>query len=705
MKTAKSAHFWASAASVLLLSACSQSNMKYPETKKAEVQDSFFGTVVPDPYRWLENDTSAETADWVKRQNEFTYAYLDQIPYRKQLKDRMTALFNYEKYSAPFTEGDYTYYFKNDGLQNQSVLYREKAGEKPSVFLDPNKLSEDGTTSLGTLSFTEDGSLLGYAISKGGADWQEIHVMDAQGTKLSDVIPDVKFSGITWNGNEGFYYASYADKNGSKLSSQTANHKLFYHKLGTPASEDKLVFGDDAKPERYVGAMLSENRRWLMITTAQSTSGNKLLFIDLKAPEKGVQTLYGDYAAEHDPIVFKEDKLYVLSSLNAPKRRLLEIDMTNPSPENHKVLIPETENVLAVSHGAHFLFAKYLKDALTQVIQYNYAGEKVREVSLPGQGSAYGFSGKEEDSTLYFLFSSYITPTSVYAFNPQSGEYTLFRAPELDFNPELYESHQVFYTSKDGTKVPMMITHKKGLELNGKNPTMLYGYGGFNISLTPNFSTSVLPLLELGGVYAVANLRGGGEYGEEWHMAGTQMKKQNVFDDFIAAAEYLIAEKYTSSKYLAISGGSNGGLLVGATMTQRPDLMRVAFPAVGVLDMLRYHTFTAGAGWATDYGTANDSKEMFEYLLAYSPVHNCKKGTSYPATMITTGDHDDRVVPAHSFKFAAALQEAQAGTSPILIRIDVKAGHGAGKPTSMVIDEQSDKLAFMLWSMGIKKIP
>lgn len=705
MKTAKSAHLWASAASVLLLSACSQSNMNYPETKKSEVQDSFFGTVVNDPYRWLENDTSAETADWVKRQNEFTYAYLDQIPYRKQLKERMTTLFNYEKFSAPFTEGEYTYYFKNDGLQNQSVLYREKAGQEPAVFLDPNKLSEDGTTSLGSLSFTEDGSLLGYAISKGGADWQEIHVMDANGNKLDDVITDVKFSGITWNGNEGFYYASYADKNGSKLSSQTFNHKLYYHKLGTPASADQLVFGDDANPERYVGAMLSENRRWLMITTAQSTSGNKLLYMDLNSADKAVQTLYGNYDAEHDPIVFKGDKLYLLSSLNAPKRRLLEIDMTNPAAENHKVLIAETENVLSVSHGANFLFAKYLKDALTQVIQYNYAGEKVREVALPGQGSAYGFSGKEHDSTLYFLFSSYITPTSVYAYNPETGENSLFRSPKLDFNPDLYESHQVFYTSKDGTKVPMMITHKKGLELNGKNPTMLYGYGGFNISLTPNFSTSVLPLLELGGVYAVANLRGGGEYGEEWHMAGTQLKKQNVFDDFIAAAEYLISEKYTTSGYLAISGGSNGGLLVGATMTQRPDLMRVAFPAVGVLDMLRYHTFTAGAGWATDYGTANDSKEMFDYLLAYSPVHNCKAGTKYPATMITTGDHDDRVVPAHSFKFAAALQEAQAGNAPCLIRIDVNAGHGAGKPTSMVIDEQSDKLAFMLWSMGLKKIP
>ncbi|TNE82429.1 MAG: S9 family peptidase [Bacteroidetes bacterium] len=679
--------------------------MNYPETKKSEVQDSFFGTVVNDPYRWLENDTSAETADWVKRQNEFTYAYLDQIPYRKQLKERMTTLFNYEKFSAPFTEGEYTYYFKNDGLQNQSVLYREKAGQEPAVFLDPNKLSEDGTTSLGSLSFTEDGSLLGYAISKGGADWQEIHVMDANGNKLDDVITDVKFSGITWNGNEGFYYASYADKNGSKLSSQTFNHKLYYHKLGTPASADQLVFGDDANPERYVGAMLSENRRWLMITTAQSTSGNKLLYMDLNSADKAVQTLYGNYDAEHDPIVFKGDKLYLLSSLNAPKRRLLEIDMTNPAAENHKVLIAETENVLSVSHGANFLFAKYLKDALTQVIQYNYAGEKVREVALPGQGSAYGFSGKEHDSTLYFLFSSYITPTSVYAYNPETGENSLFRSPKLDFNPDLYESHQVFYTSKDGTKVPMMITHKKGLELNGKNPTMLYGYGGFNISLTPNFSTSVLPLLELGGVYAVANLRGGGEYGEEWHMAGTQLKKQNVFDDFIAAAEYLISEKYTTSGYLAISGGSNGGLLVGATMTQRPDLMRVAFPAVGVLDMLRYHTFTAGAGWATDYGTANDSKEMFDYLLAYSPVHNCKAGTKYPATMITTGDHDDRVVPAHSFKFAAALQEAQAGNAPCLIRIDVNAGHGAGKPTSMVIDEQSDKLAFMLWSMGLKKIP
>lgn len=693
------------AASVLLLSSCGQQKMKYPETKKGEVKDTYFGTEVADPYRWLENDTSAETEDWVKRQNEFTYAYLNQIPYRDSLKERITRLFNYEKFSAPFVEGEYTYYYKNDGLQNQSVLYRSKGDEPAQVFLDPNTLSSDGTTSLGGLSFTEDGSLAAYSLSKAGADWQEVHVMNDKGEKLDDIIPDVKFSGITWKGNDGFFYSKYDDKNGSELSSKTENHKVYYHKLGTAASADRVVFGDDANPQRYVGATISKNMRWLLISTAKSTSGNQLYLMDLNSDTAKAEVIVDNYDSDHEPVHFKGDTLYLLTNLNAPNRKLMAVDLTAPAVENWKELIPETQNVLSVSSGGDYLFAKYLKDALTQVTQYNLDGTKVREVSLPGQGSAYGFNGKSKDTVLYYLFTSYITPTSIYTYDIASGASDLYRSPKIDFDPSQYQSSQSFYESKDGTKVPIMITHKKGLELNGKNPTILYGYGGFNISLTPNFNTSILAFLEQGGIYAVPNLRGGGEYGEEWHEAGTKMKKQNVFDDFIAAAEFLVDSKYTSPDYLAISGGSNGGLLVGACLTQRPDLFKVALPAVGVMDMLRYHKFTAGAGWAKDYGTADDSKEMFDYLRAYSPVQNCKPGVKYPATMVSTGDHDDRVVPAHSFKFAAHLQEAQAGPAPILIRIDINAGHGAGKPTSMVIDEQTDKLAFVLWNMGFKHLP
>lgn len=697
-------------AMALLLPACggeesAMEKMQYPETAKGNQVDVYFNDSVSDPYRWLEDDRSEETADWVKRQNEFTFTYLSQIPYRDSMRSRLEKLYNYERVGAPFKEGPHTYYFKNDGLQNQSVIYRVVEGGEDEVFFDPNKLSEDGTVSLSGLQFTKDGSLMAYSISRGGADWQEIYVMDvATKALLEDKIMDVKFSGTEWKGNEGFFYSTYKDQGGSKLSAKTQNHKLFYHKLGTSSDKDVLVFGDDANPRRYVGGSVSEDGKYLVISAAMTTTGNQVYVVDLTNPGYEAVALVDNFDNDHDLVFAEGNKFYFLTTYNAPNRRLVEVSKDNWTMDAWKDIIPATENVLSVSEGAGYFFAKYQKDVLSVVQQYDYTGKMIREVNLPGQGSAGGFGGNSDDAVLYYTFTSYIYPSTTFAYNPRTGESNLYKKPDIDFDPTLYDSKQVFYTSKDGTKIPMMITHKKGLKMDGKNPTLLYGYGGFNISLQPNFNTSVLVLLENGGIYAVPNIRGGGEYGEAWHEAGTKMKKQNVFDDFIAAGEYLISEKYCSNDFLAISGGSNGGLLVGAVLTQRPDLMKVAFPAVGVLDMLRYNKFTAGAGWATDYGTAEDDVDMYQYLKGYSPVHNVKPGTAYPATMVTTGDHDDRVVPAHSFKFAATLQKGQAGPAPILIRIDVNAGHGAGKPTAKILDEQADKWAFMLWNMGIKKL-
>ncbi|GGD35881.1 prolyl oligopeptidase family serine peptidase [Flavobacterium orientale] len=678
--------------------------LNYPETKKVDTVGVYFDTKINDPYRWLEDDMSEETAAWVKAQNEVTFGYLDQIPFRKQIKERLEKVWNYERISAPFKEGDFTYFFKNNGLQNQSVLYRKDADGKEEVFLDPNTFSEDGTTSLSALEFSKDGFIVAYSTSDAGSDWNKIHVIDAfTKEKLEEPILDVKFSGIGWLKNEGFYYSSYDKPKGSELSAKTDQHKLYYHKLGTPQSEDKVVFGLNEK-RRYVGAGVTEDGNYLVITAANSTSGNELYIKDLKAPNSKIITVVNNFESDNYVLDNEGSKLFIVTNLNAPNKKLVTVDFNNPSPENWVDFIPETENVLSPSTGAGFIFANYMKDAVSVVNQYDYTGKQIRNIQLPGVGSAGGFGGKKTDADLYFSFTNYVTPNTIYAFNPTTGASKEYQKPKVEFKPEDYESKQVFYTSKDGTKVPMIITHKKGIKLDGKNPTMLYGYGGFNVSLTPSFSTANIIWLENGGVYAVPNLRGGGEYGKKWHDAGTQLKKQNVFDDFIAAAEYLISEKYTSSDYLALRGGSNGGLLVGAVMTQRPDLMKVALPAVGVLDMLRYHTFTAGAGWAYDYGTANDSKEMFDYLKGYSPVHNVKKGTSYPATLVTTGDHDDRVVPAHSFKFAAELQEKHEGTNPVLIRIDVNAGHGAGKPISKTIEEQADIFAFTLFNMGVKKL-
>jgi len=682
----------------------SQNTMKltYPETKKGDVVDTYFGHNVSDPYRWLENDRSDETAAWVKAENKLTYSYLEQIPLRDSIKARMEKIWNYERISAPFKEGNYTYYYKNDGLQNQSVLYRKNSVGVEEVFLNPNIFSKDGSTSLGEINFSEDGSKVAYSISEGGSDWRKVIILDAVSKKIiEDTLIDVKFSGLSWFKNEGFYYSSYDKPVGSELSAKTDQHKLYYHKLGTPQKSDQIIFGLNEK-RRYVGGAVTEDNRYLIISAANSTSGNELYIKDLSVPNSKIITVVNNFDSDNNIIENVGTKLFIETNLKAPNKRVVTVDAANPTPENWKDFIKETENVLSPSTGAGYFFANYMKDAVSFVVQYDYNGKLIREIKLPGLGTAAGFGAKKGEKILYYSFTNYITPGSIYSYEPIKGESKLYEKPKVDFKSEDYESVQVFYPSKDGTMIPMMITYKKGTLLDGHNPTILYGYGGFNISLTPAFSIANAVWLEQGGIYAVPNLRGGGEYGRKWHDAGIKMNKQNVFDDFIAAGEYLIAKKYTSSDYLAVRGGSNGGLLIGATMTQRPDLMKVALPAVGVLDMLRYHTFTAGAGWAYDYGTSNDNEEMFLYLKEYSPVHNVKEGVQYPATMITTGDHDDRVVPAHSFKFAAELQAKQTGNNPILIRIDINAGHGAGKSVAQTIQENADIQAFTLYNMGIK---
>ena len=676
----------------------------YPVTKKVEQTDQFFGTSVADPYRWLENDMAEDTKDWVQLQNGVTNAYLNKIPFREAIKKRLTALWNYEKYSAPFKEGAYTYFYKNDGLQNQSVLYRERKGQETEVFLDPNKFSFDGTSSLAGIDFSKDGSLAAYQISEGGSDWRKVIIINTNSKKsVDDTLYDVKFSGLSWKNNEGFYYSSYdKPKEGSQLSGKTQVHKLFYHKLGTPQSGDELVFGGEALPRRYIGGYVTEDQKFLVISAANATYGHELYLQDLTRQNAPIVPLVTGFESEESIVYSDEGKLYILTNKNAPNRKLVVTNANTPGRENWKDLIPETKFPLTVSTGGGHLFAQYTKDAVSLIEEYSLDGKKLHTIALPGLGTASGFSNKHDEKEVYYSYTSYVYPATIFKYDLGTGSSTIYKKSLVKFDPTLFESRQVFYPSKDGTKVPMIITFKKGMTLSGKNPLMLYAYGGFNISLTPGFSVSNLVFLENGGVYAVANLRGGGEYGDAWHKAGTKLQKQNVFDDFIAAAEYLIKEKYTSKDYLAISGGSNGGLLVGAVMAQRPELFRVAFPAVGVMDMLRYHKFTAGAGWAYDYGTADDNKEMFDYLYKYSPVHSLKKGTCYPATMVTTADHDDRVVPAHSFKFAAALQAAQSCNNPALISIATKAGHGAGKPTSKLIEEQADKWSFLLYNMGLQ---
>lgn len=697
----------------LVLMSCRDQNastMKplYPETAKVDTTDTYFGNPVPDPFRWLEDDRSEATGDWVKSQNAVTFGYLDQIPFRNALKQRLEKLWNYEKVSTPFKEGNYTYFYKNDGLQDQYVLYRRKIENgMEEVFLDPNTFSSDGTTSLSGVSFTKDGSLAAYSISEGGSDWRKVIVMNTETKEIvADTITDVKFSGVSWRGNEGFYYSSYDKPNGSELSAKTDQHKVYFHALGTSQKQDQLIFGGNAEEKhRYIGARVTEDQQFLVLSASNTTSGNKLFVKDLSNPQANFIAIVDHEDSDTSVIENLGSTLYLLTNLNAPNQKIVTVDASDPTPAHWVDLIPETEHVLSPNTGGGYFFAEYMVDAISKVLQYDYSGNLIREVELPGVGSVSGFGGKKEEQEFYFNFTNYSTPASAYKYHTETGKSSLYWKPNIDFNPEAYTSEQVFYTSKDGTQVPMIITYKSGLALTGKNPTILYGYGGFNISLTPGFSTSNAVWLEQGGIYAVPNIRGGGEYGKAWHDAGIKMSKQNVFDDFIAAAEYLIQEGYTSKEYLAIRGGSNGGLLVGAVMTQRPDLMQVALPAVGVLDMLRYHTFTAGAGWSYDYGTSLDSPEMFNYLKAYSPLHNVKPGTAYPATLITTADHDDRVVPAHSFKFAATLQENQNGLNPVLIRIETNAGHGAGTPISKTIEQGADIFAFTLYNMGFSDLP
>lgn len=689
-----------------ILSSCGSTVKKinYPVTKKGDVVDTYFGTSVPDPYHWLENDQSEETAAWVKAQNKVTFSYLDAIPYRAEIKSRLEKMWNYEKFTAPHKEGDYTYFSKNNGLQNQFVIYRQKGNEAPEIFLDPNKFSSDGTSSLGEMEFTKDGSKVAYSISEGGSDWRKVIVMDALTKEiLGDTLKDIKFSGLAWQKDDGFYYSSYDKPKGSELSAKTDHHKLYFHMLGTKQSDDKIVFGADIV-RRYIGASVTEDGRYLVVYASVSTTGNELYIKDLTKPGNKFTVIVGNFDNDHALLDNDGTKLFIVTNLNAPNKKVVTVDAENPGPENWVDLIPETENVLEAAAGSGYIFANYMIDALSRVKQFDRTGKMIREISLPGAGSASGFAAKRVDAELYYSFTNYVIPSTIYKLDPVTGKSEIFKKPDVAFNGDNYESTQVFYNSKDGTRIPMIITYKKGTRMDGKNPLLLYGYGGFNISETPAFSISTALWLDLGGIYAVPNIRGGGEYGEKWHLAGTKMNKQNVFDDFIAAGEYLIEKKYTSSPYLAVRGGSNGGLLIGAVMTQRPDLMKVALPAVGVMDMLRYHTFTAGAGWAYDYGTAEDSKEMFEYIYKYSPVQNVREGVKYPATLVTTGDHDDRVVPAHSFKFAAQLQAKQAGDNPVLIRIETNAGHGSGTPVSKSIEQYADIFSFTLYNMGISTL-
>ena len=690
----------------IILSCQNTNNLKYPTTEKRVVIDSYFGTDIQDPYRWLEDDLSEETMDWVNNQNKTTFNYLNSIPYKSNIKKRLEQIWNYEKRTSPFNEGDYTYYYKNNGLQNQYVVYRKKDSEDEEVFLDPNSFSEDGTISLTGLDFSKNGNLVSYSISEGGSDWRKVVVMYTETKEIiGDTLTNIKFSGISWKNNDGFFYSSYDKPEGSELSEMTDNHKLYYHKLNTDQNQDKLIFGGKSTDKyRYVSSSVSEDNKYLFITASNLTDGNKLFAMNLTKDSNKIEVVSDDETTDDYVIETDGNTFYILTNSNAPNKKLVRTKYNRLNQKYWIDVIPETENVLNISVGGGYFFAEYYLDAISDVSQYDYNGKLIRKLDLPGLGSFSGLWGKKEQKELYFSFSNYYIPTSIYSYNPEKGDSSLFWKSDIRFNSSEYISKQIFYESKDGTKVPMIITHKKNIKLNGKNPTILYGYGGFNISRTPGFSVTNAIWMDLGGVYAVPNIRGGGEYGKEWHNAGTKLNKQNVFDDFIAAAEYLISSNYTSSDYLAIRGGSNGGLLVGAVMTQRPDLMKVALPAVGVLDMLRYHKFTAGAGWAFDYGTSEESEEMFEYLLGYSPIHNVEENVEYPATLVTTGDHDDRVVPAHSFKFAAHLQDKQIGKNPVLIRIEKDAGHGGGTPLSKTIDQYSDIFSFTLFNMGYKKL-
>ncbi|MGM0587810.1 MAG: prolyl oligopeptidase family serine peptidase [Bacteroidota bacterium] len=686
----------------------------YPETRKVDSTDTYFGTEVSDPYRWLEDLDSEETADWVQKQNAVTMPYLQKLPGREQVKDKLTQWWDYPKYSAPQQEGDYYYYFYNDGLQDQSVMYRtDMLGEKGQVVLDPNTLSDDGTVALSTYKVSPNGRYLAYGISRSGSDWREFRVKDLRtGRDLRDELQWIKFSSMTWTStSNGFYYARYPEpKNGDKLEAQNQRMQVYYHRVGSAQQSDQLIYEDPEHPDWGFYPQMTEDGNYLTLTVTQGTDERNRFYIrPMSGPNKGeVIKLLNDFDARYQYITNEGTRFYFKTNWQAPKYRVIAVDIDNPGKSNWVEVIPERNHVLQqVEPAGNQLALEYLEDVKSTLYVHDLETGEQQEIMLPGVGSVEALNGNTDSSQLFYSYSSFNRPSTIYLYDLETGETTLHREPTVAFDPEEYVTEQVFYESKDGTEIPMFISYKKSLmsddlsfkekldlRKQGYYPTLLYGYGGFNISLTPRFSISNLVWMDMGGIYAVPNLRGGGEYGESWHKQGTKMQKQNVFDDFIAAAEYLIDNRYTSSKRLAISGGSNGGLLVGACMTQRPDLFKVALPAVGVLDMLRYHKFTIGWAWASDYGTSEESKEMFEYLNNYSPIHNVEEGVDYPATLITTADHDDRVVPSHSFKFTATLQEHDRSGDPILIRIEEKAGHGAGKPTAKIIEEQTDKLIF-----------
>jgi len=705
---------WLTLVATAFLTGCQSNNVKeaaviYPLAPTVDSADVYFGTRVPDPYRWLENDTAAETTGWVNAERKTTELYMGRIPFRDGIKKELTALYNYARMSAPEKHGDYYYFYKNSGLQNQDVLYRNKNladSSAANLFLDPNTFSQGGAVTLQGTIFSPDGSLMAYLLSNGGSDWRDVVVKSTVSDKIvGDTIRNVKFSGVAWKGNDGFFYSTYdVPKGENRLVYKTIHHTVYYHKMGEPQARDHFVFGGEREPHRYIGGTVTEDQRYLVISAAETTYGNEIYIKDLTKADAPVKPVTSGYAFAEDIFDSKNGSLYIITNRNAPNFRLMKVGADNPGPENWKDVIPETKDVLQVSKAGGYFFATYMDDVKNRVFQYDYDGNKIREIGLPAAGTAGGFDGLKDQHELYYVFTSFTYPSAIYHLDLQNGQSTLYWQPAVNFNPSDYVTQQVFYTSRDSTKIPMYIVYKKGMQLDGHNPTLLYGYGGFDISLTPYFSSLRMEWLEHGGIYAQPNLRGGGEYGEKWHMAGTLMHKQNVFDDFIAAAEYLEGQHYTSPSYLAIWGGSNGGLLVGATMTQRPDLMRVALPEVGVMDMLRYNRFTAGAGWASDYGTAEDSAAMFKYLLGYSPIQNLKPGVHYPATLVWTADHDDRVVPGHSFKFAATLQKDNAGDNPVLIEIQHNAGHGTGMDTEKVLDEYADKFSFVWYNMGINPL-
>jgi len=678
-------------------------NVDYVKTLQGDTIDDYFGMKLADPYRWLEDAKSDNTKQWVTDQNKTTFGYLENIPFRSKLKKRLKKIWNYERFSAPFKEGEYYYFYRNSGLQNQSVLYRQKTLDgTPEIVLDPNLFSEDGTSSIAGTGFSKDAKYMAYGRSDSGSDWRTVKILDLKTLKtLGDEVNWVKFSGMSWL-NDGFFYSRYAapKKGADAYSQKNEYHKVYYHKLGDPQSKDELIYEDKKNPQRNFNCSVSDDQRFLYFYTSEGTSGNSLTFRDLKNSDKEVKTIYGQFESDFWIVNNIGDDLFVMTNYKAPNYRLLKVDAKNPLEKNWTDIIPESENTLrGVNMIGGKLVANYIVDAASEIRFYSLNGKQERKLDLPGIGTVGGFNGKKDQEQCFYNFTSYNQPNTIYSYNVNTHKSEIFKAPQVDFDPNQFETKRVFYSSKDGTKVPLYITYKKGIKLNGKNPTWLYGYGGFNISIQPRFSTKNIIWLENGGIFAVANIRGGGEYGEKWHKAGILLNKQNVFDDFIAAAEYLIKEKYTSSDKLAIEGRSNGGLLVGACMTQRPDLFKVALPAVGVLDMMRYHKFTIGWAWAGDYGRSDDSTQ-YKNLLSYSPLHNVKKGTAYPATMVTTSDHDDRVVPAHSFKFISEVQRKHQGDNPVLIRIETDAGHGAGRSTESTITEISDILSFTLYNMG-----